>query len=440
MQEGPGDGDAAARFAEQARSTGLALPTSRRLNPWHALVICAIVVASALTVGYATNWMNLSRAAPNPLSELPGCSSGGVSLNVATEDDSSAGLTSLWPELASAFSAATGGCLNVVSAPSSTGFSILTGLGTDGLVGPLVPPGAGTGSLGAATYDVPLMVSPVVVLVNAQGWASTLNLSADALASAYLGTVTSWSSPAFTATNPGLVSDRNVTVVHLAGPSAASDVLSAYLAQWNATFRAEVGVGANVSWPVGLVAAAPSNVTELVAATPGAIGYAPTDVCPTLPTGVICASVQTGVAAYALPTASSVAAAASLEANSTAGLAGQWANVTGVSPENASAYPMVETTFAVLYRDLGTAYGSALTMNESKWLIALFFWVASDTSGTAGPLEESLGYQPLPGGLAFPAEEASLEVTYLGNWILLPPGSLQEGGGEGGEGGETGEF
>lgn len=431
------DVDAANRFREDARSAGLALSSSRGLNSRLAAAVVAVVVAASVGVGYATNWVNLGHARDGPLDQLPGCSGGGVSIHVATESEVSGPLTTAWPALATAFSAATGGCLSVESAATGDGFARLASLATATLVGPALPPSASSDGLAAATYDVPLLVSPVVVLVNDAGLPVTINLSSDVLAGIYLGAISSWSDPAVVADNPGIRSNEPVTPVHLDGPSQADRVFSTYLAQWNATFRATVGSGANLSWPTGSAASA-SNMTEAVERTPGAIGFEATDVCRSVPADIVCAAVETGDGGFVRPTPSAVSAAANIEANSTAAGAGSWANVTGVAPTTSTAYPMIETTFAVVYRDLGTAYGSSLSLNASKWLIALLFWIASNTSGVAGEVAATDGYSTLPGGMAITAEEAALNVTYLGNWILIPASALTEGPGE--SGGETGEF
>ena len=435
-----GEGEAASRFADEARATGLALPTARRLDPRVAVIAVVAIVVASTAIGYATNWFSVSHPPPNPLSELPGCANGGTTLDVATEADTAASLAETRSSLAAAFGAATGDCLTVSDGALATGFSPLSSLSVDAVIGPTVPPSTGSGSLAAATYDLPLFVSPVVVLVNTEGLEPHLDLSAGALAGAYLGTVTSWSDPALTSTNPGLVATEAVSVVYLTGPNEANAVFSTYLASWNASFRASVLPGVNVSWPAGTAAATPAQVASLVAATAGAVGYVPTDVCPTVSAPVACAAVQTGGSAFVTPTASNVAAAASLEANSTAAATDAWTNVTGVARTNSSAYPMLETTYAVVFRDLGNAYGAALSLNASKWLIALLFWVESNTSGTPGIIADAGGFFALPSGFALASVELTLNVTYGGAWILLPPGALQEGYGESGEGGETGEF
>lgn len=430
--------DAAGRFEREARASGLSLPTSRALDPKVAAAVVAIVVAASFAVGYSTNWFNLSRPAPNPLAALPGCTNGGVSLHVVTEANASSSLSSLWPQLTSSFSAATGGCLSVVSSASEAGPGALTSTAVDSVVGPEVPNGTAAASLVGATFDVPLLVSPVVVVANLGGHSTELNLTAAAIAGAYLGSVQSWANPQLTASNPGLHSDLNVTAVHLAGPSTADAVFTTFLAERNSSFGTAVGSGPNVTWPTGLSASSPGAEESIVAATPGAIGFEPTDVCPALPIGVVCASLGTASGGFVAPTPASVAAAAAAEANSSAAVAGAWSNVSGVAPASSSVYPMVETTCAVVYKDLGTAYGGALGLNESKWLIALLFWIASDTAGSAGVLAAAAGYSTLPAGMAITAEETALNVTYLGNWILIPASALQEGAAEGGN--ETGEF
>ncbi len=441
MSGGPDESEAGACFAAEAKAAGLAVPSSRRFDPWLAVGVAVLLSLTALTVGYATDWMNLSRTRPGPLAELPGCAPGGVQLTVGVEADLPGELGGTWTTLTAAFSAATGGCLSVLSTAAAAGFGGLASHKLAAVVGPLVPAPEGPTSLGNETYDVPLFVTPIDVLVNDEGLPSPLNLTANALAGAFLGNVTSWANPLLTDANPGLRSSQNVSVAYLQGPDAANAVFSGYLAQANATFLALVGSGANVSWPVGVPVANVSQMLGWIAATPGGIGYAPGALCPFLPAHVTCAAVQTN-GGFAVPSSGKVLAAADVESNTSAASAGDWANVTGVAPASSAVYPMVETTYAVLYRDLGTTYGAEFGLNASKWLIGLFFWIASNTSGTAGELAASAGLYALPGAFATAAEESVLSVTYDGGWILLPPSSLQGESGESGagEGGETGEF
>ncbi len=432
------EGDAAAQFAQEARASGLALPTSRRFNLRTVAVVIAVLIAGSLVFGYTTHWVTLNRAAPNPLAELPGCPAAGVSLQVEVEAGAAAGLAALWPSLASGFSTSTGGCLSVTSNSSASAFGPLAAKSSDAVVGPLLPTG---GPLAADTYAVPLLLSPLSILVNDDGLGSAVNVSAAALAGAYLGSIATWGSGLLAGPNPGSHSSANVSVVSLPGPSEANALLSEYLSERNSTFQGEVGAGANVSWPDGVVASSAAEVATLVASTPGRIGYVPTDVCGSLPVGVICAAVESAPGVFTLPSASTVFSAEALLANTTAAQANDWTNLSGVAPLAPGVYPMVEVTYATLYRDLGTAYGASLDLNDSKWLVAAFFWVAADTSSAPGLLASPYGYFPVSEQLGFEAEKAALSVTYLGNWVLLPPSAISPSDPEAGEGGgETGEF
>ena len=435
------DPEAASRFAAEARASGLALPTARRFNPRIVLVAVAVIVAASVSVGYATGWMNLSRPAVNPLDQLPLCPPGGVTVSVAAEPDLAGAVASAWPSLVGGFGAATGHCLIVRSGTTDSAFGALTGHSAYAELGPELPAAAGPGTLGGATFAVPLLVSPVVVVVNANGLGGSVSLSAPALAGILLGTITAWNAPELAATNPGWSSSEPISVVTLAGPSVTNGLLSSYLADHSPSFRSDVGVGANVTFPVGTVEPTETAVLSEVERTNGSVGYVASDVCPTLPIGVVCASLQSGSSTFVSPSAASVAAAASLEANSTAAVAQQWQNVSGVAPWNTSVYPLVQTTYAVMYRDLGVAYGDQVDLNTSKWLIALFFWIASDTGGGVATVGVASGFVALPTTLGYLGEIADLSVTYLGGWILAPPGAvLEESGESGGDGGETGEF
>ncbi len=110
-----------------------------------------------------------------------------------------------------------------------------------------------------------------------------------------------------------------------------------------------------------------------------------------------------------------------------------------MAPTNSNAYPMLETTYAILYRDLGDTYGAQLSYNASKWLVAMVFWVETNISGTPETIGAASGYFPLPWTFALNSAEIVLNITYQGAWILLPPGALAEGYGENGETDETGE-
>ncbi len=441
MTETSPPAEAADRFEVEARRTGLTLPPrGRPLDPWLAGGVTLLIILSALTVGYATDWLNPSRAHVYPVAEMPVCGPTPVDLSIPAEAGVSGGLPGAWAALASAYSAATGGCLSVTGNASATVLGALAAGTVDAVVGPAMPAPGTLGNLSAETYDAPLLVAPLVVLYNLGGATPELNLTADALAAIYLGGATSWNDPQLVASNPGFNSTLPIAAAYLAGPTPANSLLSGYLSEWNATFASTVGTGPNVSWPAGAPQTDPSAMLSYVAAHPGAVGYVPTDVCPTVTAPVACATLQDGSDAFVAPTGPSVQAAASLASNSSSALTSNWANVSGVAPVGTPVYPMVGLTYAIVYKDLGTEYGSALPLNDSKWLISLFFWIAADVGGDAASVAQGFGYFALPFHLSEAAQGTALSVTYEGAWILAPAAAAYDDS-EGNEtGGETGEF
>ncbi len=436
MAEEPPVDPAEERFAAEARTAGLVLPPPKRFgleNIAVAFAISVLIVGASIVIGHAEGWFNPVRPTESgPDLQGPQDCGGGpasVPLNLAVEANASVALTAGWENLTSLYVTGTGDC--VVASTSAGGMASLTSFSADGLIGPDLSLSASYAGLGTKTYAVPLLVSPLVVVYNLNGSDADLNLSAAALAGAYLGSISSWTSPELTAINPGLDSSLPVTPIELGGPSQANEVFSSYLAEWNASFRTEVGAGWQPPWPAGLAAASPSALLSLVAGTPGAIGYEPTDVCPSLPSNVSCARVETGNTSFVTPSFAGTWQAANATLSSSGVTSGAWVNDTGVAPTTSAAYPMVEVTGGLLYRDLGSAYGGSLGLNQAQWLMSMFWWIGS----AIGTTVVGSGYYALPSGFTVAVETVLAKVAYDGTSILFPNGE------ENGEtGNETGEF
>lgn len=432
-------------FAEEARSAGLVVPPPRKFGAEQAVValgISVLVLAAALGVGYAAGWLNPARSSSSgPVLAGPqdcGANGSAVPLVLADEPNASTGLDAAWAALADPFANLTGSCLSVEM--HATGLDGLASLSVAGTIGPSIPEAGSLANLSSETYSVPLLASPLVVLYHLGGTTASLNLTADALAGIYLGTVRAWNDPSLTAWNPGLASDLPVTPFHLAGPSVANDLLSSYLSEENASFRTAVGSGVSPAWPVGPSASSPAEMLSQVAAMPGAIGYEPSNVCPSLPRSVGCAGLGSASASFTPATVASVLAALNSTSASTAAVGADWANVTGVTYGDPGAYPMVELTYASVYRDVAKAYGALLSPIQAKWLLTLLWWVASLETTTWAtehvvPSVLSDGYVPVPTSMEGMAQNTLALVTYNGTSILFPNG---EEGGESGN--DTGEF
>lgn len=128
----------------------------------------------------------------------------------------------------------------------------------------------------AGLTQFPMLTGAVVPIVNLpRVKAGQLKLSNDTLARLFLGEITNWNDPRIAAENPGvrLPKDLPVTVVHRSDGSGTSFVYTSWLSSVSADWKAKVGAGANVKWPVGIGGQKNPGVCNSVAKVRGAIGY-----------------------------------------------------------------------------------------------------------------------------------------------------------------------
>jgi phosphate transport system substrate-binding protein len=121
----------------------------------------------------------------------------------------------------------------------------------------------------------PTIMGGVVAIVNLDGVApGQLKLTGPVLADIYLGKVTKWNAAEIAALNPGVkLPAQDITVVHRADGSGTSFLFTNFLAQTNADFKAKVGAGTAVKWPVGVGGKGNDGVAANVQRIKGSIGY-----------------------------------------------------------------------------------------------------------------------------------------------------------------------
>ena len=121
----------------------------------------------------------------------------------------------------------------------------------------------------------PMVIGGVVPVVNIKGVApGQLKLTGQVLGDIYLGKLTKWSDPAITALNPGLaLPDAAIAPVIRADGSGTSFNFTNYLSKANAEWKAKVGEGTAVKWPLGLGGKGNEGVSAYVQRLPNSIGY-----------------------------------------------------------------------------------------------------------------------------------------------------------------------
>lgn len=125
----------------------------------------------------------------------------------------------------------------------------------------------------------PMIAGAVVPIYNVEGITKTVTLSRDVLAGIYSAKITKWNDPAISALNPGMnFPDKSITAVHRSDGSGTTEMFTNALAAFSADWKANVGAGQSVEWPVdkagnGIGGKGNQGVAAAVQNTPDSIGY-----------------------------------------------------------------------------------------------------------------------------------------------------------------------
>jgi phosphate transport system substrate-binding protein len=124
-------------------------------------------------------------------------------------------------------------------------------------------------------FQFPTVIGGTVPVINIKGIApGQMKLDGQVLGDIYLGKITKWNDPAVKALNPGVaLPDEAIAVVHRADGSGTSFNFTNYLSRVHAEWKAKVGEGTAVNWPVGAGGKGNEGVAAFVGRLPNSIGY-----------------------------------------------------------------------------------------------------------------------------------------------------------------------
>ncbi len=127
----------------------------------------------------------------------------------------------------------------------------------------------------AGLAQFPLVIGGVVPVVNLDGVKSgQLNFTGQLLADIYLGKVSTWNDPAIAALNPDAkLPALKISVAYRADGSGTTFNWVNYLSKLSPEWKAKVGEGTTVKWPVGTGGNGNEGVARLVGFVKGSIGY-----------------------------------------------------------------------------------------------------------------------------------------------------------------------
>lgn len=226
----------------------------------------------------------------------------------------------------------------------------------------------------------PMLTGGVVVIVNVPGVKdSQLKLSKEVLANIYLGKITHWNDSAIRALNPKLrLPKLKITVVRRSDSSGTSFIFTNYLSKISPTWKAQVGQGSSVKWPVGIGGQKNPGVCNTVSKIKGSIGY--TEYTYAVEAKLACACLENADGKFIAPSQESFSAAASCA---------DWKNALGFYMEltnvsGAKSWPITGVTYILMRKDCPADVKSTLRN--------YFMWCYTEGSGMA----TKLNYVALP--------------------------------------------
>lgn len=242
--------------------------------------------------------------------------------------------------------------------------------------------------------QVATMVGAVVPIYNVAGASGELNLTPEVIAGIFLGRIQRWNAPEIRAINKhARLPDEVITVVHRSDGSGTTFAWTDYLSKVSAEWKASLGAGMTMKWPVGNGAAGNEGVAAAVRNTANSIGYV--EFLYALQHELNFAAVRNASGEYVKADLDSVTAAAKTMGIPANGEFGK--SITNAAGRH--VYPIATLTWLVAPmegRDTG----------KTEALRDLLRWVLTNGQRQC----EGLGYAPLPG------EFASKELQALGDW------------------------
>lgn len=230
---------------------------------------------------------------------------------------------------------------------------------------------------------IPTVLGAVVPAYNLPEVQQELKFTPDALAGIFMGRIRNWNDKAIADANPGVnLPAREIVVVHRSDGSGTTFVWTDYLSKVSNDWKAQVGKGTSVKWPIGLGAKGNEGVAGMIRQMPGAMGYIE-----------LIYAEQNKIKHGAVKNAAGEFVKASLQATTAA--AASVKNMPAdyrVSITNApgkDAYPVASFTW-LLVPDSGS------DASKRKALIEFLNWMLADGQKAAS----QLNYAPLPAEVA----------------------------------------
>jgi len=255
---------------------------------------------------------------------------------------------------------------------------------------------------GGEIVHIPTCIGSVVLTYNLPG-NPKLKMTPEIISGIYLGKITKWSDPAIAKENPGVkIPAFPITVVRRSDGSGTTFVFTDYLTKVSADWKAKVGTGKDVNWPVGLGGKGNAGVQGIVKQTPGSIGYV--ELIFAVQNKMAYADVKNRSGVYITPSlkSASLAAAINMPADT---------KVSITDTPAKDGYPIASFTWLVLYKEQNYNNKSLKTADA---VVNMIWWMTHEGQS----IPQTLDFSPIPAPAQKIVESLLKSVTYDGKPIL----------------------
>lgn len=237
----------------------------------------------------------------------------------------------------------------------------------------------------------PTFVAAVVPIYNLPGITEPLRFTARALAGIYLGKITRWDDAELTGTNPkAILPASEIVVIHSAAGRGTTYIWTDYLSKVSSEWKAKVGRGISVHWPVGIEAEGTGNVAKAVKETLNSIAYVGTEQA--AQSGLLYGTVQNAAGKFVVANSLTITAAAAGALKTTPG---DFRYSITNSPGEAS-YPIASFTWLVVAEERQST-------EKRQAVYALLHWI----------LVNGQSYPSTPGFVRLPKELVEQELRTI---------------------------
>ncbi|MDP9269110.1 MAG: phosphate ABC transporter substrate-binding protein PstS [Acidobacteriota bacterium] len=230
---------------------------------------------------------------------------------------------------------------------------------------------------------IPTVLGAVVPAYNVPGVKQELKFTPDILANIFLGRISNWNDAALAKVNPGInFPNQPIIVVHRSDGSGTTYIFTDYLSKVSNDWKATVGKGTSVRWPVGLGGKGNEGVAGMVRQMDGSIGYV--ELIYALQNNISYGSVKNAAGEFMRASLDSTTAAAASVKNMPADF-----RVSITNPPGKGVYPIASFTWLLVPTQFKDAGRGKIMKDFLAWML-----------DHGQSMTQALSYAPLPKAVA----------------------------------------